>query len=93
MEMEVKNDMRTPDQRQSVVALRLVCLIDTRRRLKENALVWEPDIKFGIEFHGFRRAPFEPASAVRTVTGQALPEHLDQKLHVRQVGQCGKFVL
>ena len=90
---EHESDMRTPDQRELVVTVRRADLICAARRREEDTLVWQPDVEFGAEFHGFGRATLKPAAPVRSVAGKALLEYFDQKLDIGQADQTRKLVL
>src|SRR6516165_6339523 len=92
-EPEGEADMRTPHQGKLIEAMRRVDPIGAPRRCQEDTLLRQPDVKLCTEFHGLRRAALESAPAVRTMAGQALLEHFDQKLNVRETNQAGKLVL
>src|ERR1700693_1726859 len=90
---EDEADMRAPDQRKLIIALRRVDLISTPSWRQEDALVRQPDVKLGAELHCLRRAALKPAPPVRTMARQALPKHFDQKVDIRETDQAWKFAL
>src|SRR5437870_2404542 len=80
-----EGNVSSPQQRQPLITVGAAGFVCAPCGFEKHALVGQTHVQLGIELDGLGATALQTASPVGAMPGDAMPEHLDEQVDIREI--------